>query len=86
MGASEATGIIARSAYCFRTFQARIGLPRHPHQGRNCCLQSRRMEAARVNSLLYAHATLTTNKLLAALPQAVDDALAKLLLTREIAS
>lgn len=44
------------------------------------------MEAARVNSLLYAHATLTTTELLAALPQSADGALPELLLTREIAS
>jgi nicotinamidase-related amidase len=44
------------------------------------------MAAARVNSLLYAHATLTTNELLAALPQSADGALPELLLTREIAS
>jgi nicotinamidase-related amidase len=44
------------------------------------------MEVARVNSLLYAHATLTTNELLAALPRSADGAPPELLLTREIAS
>jgi nicotinamidase-related amidase len=44
------------------------------------------MEAARVNSLLYAHAILTTNELLDALPQSADSRLPELLLTREIAS
>jgi nicotinamidase-related amidase len=44
------------------------------------------MEAARVNSLLYAHATFTTNELLAVLPQSADGAPPELLLTREIAS
>jgi hypothetical protein len=57
-----------------------------PYKDATAAFNPEGIEAARVNSLLYAHATLTTNELLAALPRSADGALPDLLLTREIAS